>query len=69
MRAGKKALSIVFQGKRLLIIATSSRREVLDQMEMISAFTDVLHLPNIQTGEQVTDFTINFQIMKCYEGK
>jgi len=43
------------QGKRLLIIATSSRREVLDQMEMISAFTDVLHVPNLQTGEQILE--------------
>ncbi|XP_023322671.1 vesicle-fusing ATPase 1 [Eurytemora carolleeae] len=40
-------------GKRLLIIATSSRREVLDQMEMLPAFTDVLHLPNLHLGEQV----------------
>ena len=36
-----------------MIIATSSRREVLDQMEMISAFTDVLHIPNLHRGEQI----------------
>merc|ERR1711973_391271 len=41
------------KGRRLLIIATSSRREVLDQMEMISAFTDVLHLPNLHQAEQL----------------
>jgi len=37
------------KGRRLLIIATTSRREVLDQMEMIPAFTDVLHVPNLST--------------------
>jgi len=40
-------------GKRLLIIATTSRKEVLDQMEMLTAFTDVLHLPNLHTGDQL----------------
>jgi len=35
------------KGRRLLIIATTSRKEVLDQMEMIPAFTDVLHVPNL----------------------
>merc|ERR1719325_426887 len=38
------------KGKRLLVICTSSRREVLDQMEMLSAFTDVLHVANLSTG-------------------
>ena len=40
-------------GKRLLVIATTSRREVLDQMEMMSAFTDVLHVPNLSTSDHV----------------
>lgn len=35
------------RGKRLLIICTTSRKEVLEQMEMISAFTDVLHVSNL----------------------
>merc|ERR1719312_2010019 len=35
------------KGRRLLMIATRSRKEVLDQMEMIPAFTDVLHVPNL----------------------
>lgn len=34
------------RGRRLLIICTTSRKDVLDQMEMISAFTDVLHVSN-----------------------
>jgi len=43
------------KGRRLLIIATSSRREVLDQMEMISCFTDVLHVPNLSSGEHINE--------------
>jgi vesicle-fusing ATPase len=35
------------KGKRLLVICTTSRKEVLQQMEMISAFTDVLHVGNL----------------------
>jgi len=41
------------KGRRLLIIATTSRREVLDQMEMIPAFTDVLHVPNLSTADHI----------------
>ena len=41
------------KGRRLLIIATTSRREVLDQMEMIPAFTDVLHVPNLSTPDHL----------------
>jgi len=41
------------KGRRLLIIATTSRREVLDQMEMIPAFTDVLHVPNLSTSDHL----------------
>jgi len=41
------------KGRRLLIIATTSRREVLDQMEMIPAFTDVLHVPNLSTADHL----------------
>jgi len=51
------------QGKRLLIIATSSRREVLDQMEMISAFTDVLHLPNLHQAEQLVKVAQHSQVL------
>jgi len=41
------------KGRRLLIIATTSRKEVLDQMEMIPAFTDVLHVPNLSRPEHL----------------
>ena len=41
------------KGRRLLIICTTSRREVLEQMEMLSAFTDVLHVSNLTKAEHV----------------
>ena len=57
------------KGRRLLILATSSQREILDQvlsfkenqwpwcfytqMEMIPCFTDVLHVPNLSTAEHL----------------
>ena len=39
------------KGRRLLIICTTSRKEVLEQMEMLSAFTDVLHVSNLTRPE------------------
>ena len=41
------------KGKRLLIICTTSRKDVLNQMEMLSAFTDVLHVSNLGKAEHI----------------
>jgi vesicle-fusing ATPase len=41
------------KGRKLLIICTSSRRQVLEDMEMLSAFTAVLHVPNLTTPEHL----------------
>lgn len=41
------------KGRQLLVIATTSRKEVLDQMEMMSAFTDVLHVPNLSRDSEI----------------
>lgn len=41
------------KGRRLLIICTTSRKEVLDQMEMLSVFTDVLHVSNLSTPQHL----------------
>ena len=41
------------KGRKLLIVATTSRKHVLDELEMLSAFTDVLHVPNLSTSEHV----------------
>ncbi|XP_018579945.1 vesicle-fusing ATPase 1-like isoform X2 [Anoplophora glabripennis] len=40
-------------GKKLLILCTSSRRQVLEEMEMLSAFTAVLHVPNLSKAEHL----------------
>ena len=40
-------------GKKLLIVCTTSRKDVLDQMEMLSSFTAVLHVPNLRTPEDL----------------
>ncbi|PNF26292.1 Vesicle-fusing ATPase 1 [Cryptotermes secundus] len=41
------------RGRKLLILCTSSRRQVLEDMEMLSAFTAVLHVPNISEPEHL----------------
>lgn len=40
-------------GKKLLVLCTSSRKQVLEEMEMLPAFTGILHVPNINKPEQV----------------
>ncbi|RZF45096.1 hypothetical protein LSTR_LSTR011115 [Laodelphax striatellus] len=41
------------RGRKLLIFCTSSRRQVLEDMEMLSAFTAVLHVPNLSKPEEL----------------
>lgn len=41
------------KGRKLLVICTSSRRQVLEDMEMLSAFTSVLHCPNLSSSEHL----------------
>jgi len=41
------------KGRKLLVICTTSRRQVLEEMEMLSAFTAVLHVPNISTSKEL----------------
>lgn len=41
------------KGRKLLILCTSSRRQVLEEMEMLSAFTAILHVPNLSTPEHL----------------
>nr|NP_001259506.1 comatose, isoform B [Drosophila melanogaster]NP_524877.1 comatose, isoform A [Drosophila melanogaster]P46461.1 RecName: Full=Vesicle-fusing ATPase 1; AltName: Full=N-ethylmaleimide-sensitive fusion protein 1; Short=NEM-sensitive fusion protein 1; AltName: Full=Protein comatose; AltName: Full=Vesicular-fusion protein NSF1; AltName: Full=dNsf-1; Short=NSF-1 [Drosophila melanogaster]AOQ11372.1 comt-RA [synthetic construct]AAA83413.1 N-ethylmaleimide-sensitive fusion protein [Drosophila melanoga len=41
------------KGRKLLILCTSSRREVLEEMEMLTAFTSVLHVPNLSKPDHV----------------
>ncbi|XP_055683523.1 vesicle-fusing ATPase 1-like [Lutzomyia longipalpis] len=41
------------KGRKLLILCTSSRRQMLEDMEMLSAFTSILHVPNLSQAEHV----------------
>ncbi|XP_069674509.1 vesicle-fusing ATPase 1 [Periplaneta americana] len=41
------------KGRKLLILCTSSRRQVLEDMEMVSAFTAVLHVPNLAQADHL----------------
>ncbi|XP_063090042.1 vesicle-fusing ATPase-like [Cavia porcellus] len=43
------------QGCKLLIIGTTSRIDVLQEMEMLNAFSTTIHVPNIATGEQLLE--------------
>ncbi|GFS65439.1 vesicle-fusing ATPase 1 [Trichonephila inaurata madagascariensis] len=41
------------KGRKLLVLCTSSRRQVLEEMEMLAAFTSVLRVPNLSAPEQL----------------
>uniref|UniRef100_A0A1B6C6V7 Vesicle-fusing ATPase n=1 Tax=Clastoptera arizonana TaxID=38151 RepID=A0A1B6C6V7_9HEMI len=41
------------RGRKLLILCTSSRRQVLEDMEMLTAFTSILHVPNLSKAEHI----------------
>ncbi|KFW70184.1 Vesicle-fusing ATPase [Pygoscelis adeliae] len=43
------------QGRKLLIIGTTSRKDVLQEMEMLNAFSTTIHVPNIATGEELME--------------
>lgn len=47
--------SLSDQGRKLLIIGTTSRKDVLQEMEMLNAFSTTIHVPNIATGEQLLE--------------
>lgn len=51
----KNSLNVNLQGRKLLIIGTTSRKDVLQEMEMLDAFSTTIHIPNISTGEQLVD--------------
>ena len=43
------------QGRKLLIVGTTSREAVLQEMEMLDAFSTKIHVPNISQGEQLVE--------------
>lgn len=43
------------KGRKLLIIGTTSRKDVLQEMEMLDAFSTTIHIPNISRGEHLVE--------------
>ncbi|XP_003401908.1 vesicle-fusing ATPase 1-like isoform X1 [Bombus affinis] len=41
------------RGRKLLVLCTTSRRQVLEDMEMLSAFSTTLHVPNLSTPDHL----------------
>ncbi|XP_076162163.1 vesicle-fusing ATPase 1-like [Ptiloglossa arizonensis] len=41
------------RGRKLLILCTTSRRQVMEDMEMLSAFSAILHVPNLSTSDHL----------------
>lgn len=41
------------KGRKLMIIGTTSRKDLLQEMEMLDAFSTVIHIPHIHTEEQL----------------
>ncbi|XP_044272166.1 vesicle-fusing ATPase 1-like [Tribolium madens] len=56
-------------GKKLLILCTTSRRQVLEDMEMLSAFTAILHLPNLSKADQLLTVLENSEVFSSQELK
>ncbi|MEQ2193925.1 hypothetical protein XENOCAPTIV_018264, partial [Xenoophorus captivus] len=50
-------------GRKLLIIGTTSRRDVLQEMEMLDAFSTTIHIPNISRGDQLV------QALECLRNR
>ena len=41
------------KGRKLLIIATTTYREILDQLGLLTSFSKVIHVSNMSTGEHI----------------
>lgn len=50
------------KGRKLLILCTSSRRQVMEDMEILSAFTGVLHVPNLSQAEHVMSVLVDSDV-------
>ncbi|RVE59905.1 hypothetical protein OJAV_G00193500 [Oryzias javanicus] len=54
------------KGRKLLIIGTTSRKDVLQEMEMLDAFSTTIHIPNISGGEQLVRA---LELLDCFQEK
>ncbi|XP_038048750.1 vesicle-fusing ATPase-like isoform X2 [Patiria miniata] len=55
------------KGRKLLIIGTTSQKEVLQQMEMVSTFNTHIHVPALSTGEQLCSVIEDFDCFSAAE--
>ncbi|XP_060563060.1 vesicle-fusing ATPase-like isoform X2 [Ruditapes philippinarum] len=49
-------------GHKLLVIATASRKDVLQEMELLNVFNNVVHVSNISSGEQLMSVVENIDV-------
>lgn len=49
-------------GHKLFIIATTSRKDVLNEMELLSTFNNVVHVSSIQNGEELVAVVDNLDV-------
>ncbi|QQP35344.1 N-ethylmaleimide-sensitive factor, partial [Caligus rogercresseyi] len=55
------------QGRKLLVICTTSRKAVLEQMEMLHAFSDVLHISNLHEPEHIKSMLLSSDVFSKEE--
>jgi len=41
------------KGRKLLIIATTKHRDILDQLGLLESFSTEINLPNMSSGKQI----------------
>lgn len=46
--------------RKLLIIGTTSMRDILSELEVVSCFNTILNVPNIYTSQELTTILSNF---------
>uniref|UniRef100_A0A672NV43 Vesicle-fusing ATPase n=1 Tax=Sinocyclocheilus grahami TaxID=75366 RepID=A0A672NV43_SINGR len=50
-----RLLVFTLQGRKLLILGTTSRKDVLQEMGMLDSFSTTIHIPNISRGEHLME--------------
>ena len=53
---------VIIQGHKLFIIATTSRKDVLQEMELLSTFNNVVHVSSITGGEELISVVDNLDV-------
>lgn len=55
------------KGRKLLIIATATYRDILEQLGLISSFSKVIHLSNMSSGRHI--LRVLNEIEHCFNDK